>query len=176
MVNIVLIGMSGVGKTEKGKYIARKMDRDFIDTDFLVTVKESLSIDDIFKKSGEEYFRNIEAEIIKQVSNLQSRVISTGGGIVLREANIGYLKSNGFIVYLKSDVGTIVTNLSNSKTIRPLLKNSPNLYQSVYNLYQFRKELYQSYSDLIINVEDKSIEDVYNEVLIGYSKYITCGK
>lgn len=176
MVNIVLIGMSGVGKTEKGKYIARKMDRDFIDTDFAITVKEGLSIDDIFNNCGEEHFRNVESETIKQVSLLQGRVISTGGGMVIRAANIECLKSNGYIVYLKSEVGTIVKNLINSKTIRPLLKDSPDLYLSVYNLYQSREGLYQSYSDLIINVEDKSIEEVYNEVLIGYSKYITCGK
>lgn len=176
MVNIVLIGMSGVGKTEKGKYIARKMDKDFIDTDFAITVKEGLSIDEIFTNYGEEHFRNIEEEIIKQVSQIESIVISTGGGIILRESNIECLKSNGFIVYLESEVGTIVKNLINSKTIRPLLKDSPDLYQSVYKLYQSRKRLYQSYSDLIINVEDKSIDDVCKEVLIGYSKYITCDK
>lgn len=176
MKNIVLIGMSGVGKTQKGRYIARKMDRLFIDTDAAIVESQGLSIDHIFDQFGEDYFRNIEDGIINRVSELQNMVISTGGGVILRHHNMINLKGNGFIVYLKAEVPTIINNLNKSKTIRPLLKDSPDLYKSVDQLYKFREYLYRAYSDLIIDIEDKSKKDIYNEVLKAYKEYITCGK
>lgn len=176
MKNIVLIGMSGVGKTAKGKYIARAMDRDFVDTDATIVKRELLSIDDIFHKYGEDYFRDIEEEIIKDISSLDNRVISTGGGIVLREKNIENLKKNGFIVYFKADVATITENLKNSKTIRPLLNKGEDLYIAVHNLYKAREDLYLNYSDLVVDVEDKSQEQIYNQVLKAYNEFIACSK
>lgn len=176
MKNIVLIGMSGVGKTQKAKYIARKTGMDYLDTDAAIVEQEGLSIDDLFTKFGEDNFRNIEEGIIKKVSIFQNTVISSGGGIVLRKANMDFLKENSFIVYLKADINTIVQNLNRSNTIRPLLKNCADLYESVYELYKSRKELYELYSDRVVDIENKSIENVYNEVLKGYIEYIACGK
>ncbi len=176
MKNIVLIGMSGVGKTQKGRYIARRMNRDFIDTDAAIVESQDLTIDDIFQKYGELYFRNIEEQMIEKVSKLDNTVIATGGGIVLRSSNIAYLKQNGFIVYLKADVDTITNNLSYSKTVRPLLKQNPDLYQSVYDLYKSREDLYQSCGDITIDIDKKSMELIYNQVIVGYNEYITCDK
>ena len=176
MNNIVLIGMSGVGKTQKGKYIARKTNMNYLDTDTAIVEEEGISIDEIFTKFGEDYFRNIEEEIIRKVSNLNNTVISAGGGVILRENNIDLLKHNSFIVYLKGDINTIVSNLSNSNTIRPLLKESPDLYKTVQNLYANREGLYKLYSHITVDIDNKSNEDIYNEVLNAYNEYITCGK
>lgn len=176
MKNIVLIGMSGVGKTQKGKYIARKTGMDYLDTDTAIVEQEGKSIDEIFTQYGEDYFRDIEEDIIKKVSMLQDTIISAGGGIILRKSNMDFLKENSFIVYLKGDINTIVDNLKDSNTIRPLLKNSEDLYKSVCELYKSREYLYELYSDRVVDIENKSAENVYNEVLTGYRQYITCGK
>ena len=176
MKNIVLIGMSGVGKTQKGKYIARRRGMDYLDTDTAIVQQEGISIDEIFIRFGEDSFRSIEEAIIKDLSRLENTLISAGGGIVLRKANMDSLKANSFIVYLKGDINTIVNNLKRSKTIRPLLKNSEDLYKSVSELYMSRQALYKLYSHITVDIEDKSIEDIYNEVLKGYNEYITCGK
>lgn len=176
MKNIVLIGMSGVGKTQKGRYIAKRFGMNFLDTDSAIVEQEALTIDEIFTRFGENHFRNIEEDIIKRVAMLQDTVISTGGGIILRKSNMDFLKENSFIVYLKGNISTIVGNLNNSTTVRPLLKKSDDLYQSVYELYKFRENLYELYSHMVVDIENKSVEDIYNEVLNGYGEYITCGK
>lgn len=176
MKNIVLIGMSGVGKTQKGKHIAKKTGMDYLDTDTIIVEQEGITIDEIFTNYGENHFRSIEENVIKKVSRHDASVISTGGGIVLRKKNVDLLKDNGFIVYLKGNINTIVDNLNRSNTIRPLLKNSEDLYKSVYELYKSRESLYSLYSHITIDIEDKSNEDIYNEVLTGYNEYITCGK
>lgn len=176
MKNIVLIGMSGVGKTQKGRYIAKILNRKFIDTDTALVEKEGLTVDDIFTKYGESYFRNIEEQLILEVAEVENVVVSAGGGIVLRANNVINLKRNGYIVYLKADVETITDNLKLSKTIRPLLKQSENLYETVNKLYMSREELYILYSDITINIENKSKVDIYNEVIKAYNEYISCGK
>ena len=176
MKNIVLIGMSGVGKTQKGKYIARNIDWNFMDTDSLIVHQEGMSIDQIFTNYGEEYFRNIETDLIEKISKLQNNVIAAGGGVILRKENVDHLKKNGFIVYLKGDILTIVDNLKRSRTIRPLLKNTDNLYKKVSDLYQLRESLYSSYSHITIDIEAKTPNDIYNEVIKAYNEYITCDK
>ena len=170
MKNIVLIGMSGVGKSEKGKYIATSLGWNFIDTDELIVDREKISIDDIFSRYGEEYFRNIEMKIIEEVSKLSNTVIATGGGIVTRNKNIIYLSKNGYIFLFLGKIQTIVNNINQSNVVRPLLKDNYDLYNSVEKLFKSREELYLSSSDIIIDVEDKSMEEVKNEVLESYEK------
>jgi shikimate kinase len=176
MKNIVLIGMSGVGKTQKGKYIARKMQKNYLDTDTVIVEQECITIDEIFTKFGEKHFRSIEENVIKKISTLENSVISAGGGIVLRKTNMELLKASSFIVYLKGDINTIVDNLKQSNTIRPLLKNSEDLYKSVCELYKSREGLYQLYSHITIDIKNKSNKDIYNEVFSAYNEYITCDK
>lgn len=176
MKNIVLIGMSGVGKTQKGKYIARNMDWNFMDTDSLIVQQEGITIDHIFTKYGEDYFRNVESDLIKNISKLGNNVIAAGGGVILRKENMDNFRKNGFIVYLKGDILTIVDNLNRSRTVRPLLKGNDNLYKKVSDLYQSRESLYSSYSHITIDIEAKTPNDIYNEVIKAYNEYITCDK
>lgn len=75
--------MSGVGKTQIGKNIAKSLKKNFIDTDDLIVSRLGLSIDHIFSEYGEEYFRKIEATIVEEVSTVEDSIISTGGGVVL---------------------------------------------------------------------------------------------
>jgi shikimate kinase len=85
MKNIVLIGPSGIGKTTIGKYISKKLNIVQIDTDDLIEEKTSMSIKDTFDIYGEDFFRTIEVQVVKEIADKENILISTGGGIVLRK-------------------------------------------------------------------------------------------
>ncbi|MBR5783398.1 MAG: shikimate dehydrogenase [Clostridia bacterium] len=98
--NIVLIGMPACGKSTVGKLLADKLGREFIDTDELVVQKAGESISNIFTRMGESRFRDIEGEMIASLSSCQSKVISTGGGAILRPENLRALRQNGVLFFL----------------------------------------------------------------------------
>ena len=131
--NVVLIGMPGCGKTTIGKKAAEVLGKTFIDTDDEIVKFAGMSIPDIFSKYGEEKFRDIESDVIKNVSGMQSAVIATGGGAVLRERNVSLLKQNGFTVFIDRPVDKLVTTSD-----RPLSSNRDLLlrrYSERYGIY-----------------------------------------
>lgn len=170
MKNIVFIGMSGVGKSEIGKFVAEFLKWDFVDLDELIVEREKQSINDIFSQFGEEYFRNIESKITEEISHLENTVISTGGGIVIRPENIEHLHKNGYIILLMGKIQTIVDNLNKSSELRPLLKKDSDIYANVEKLFNSRVDRYILSSDVLINIDDKSFEELSKEVLIEYEK------
>ena len=153
-MNIVLIGMMGSGKTTVGKEVSKGLSCKFIDTDEYIEKKEQMTLRDIIKFKGENYFRDIESEAIRVACKSSNTVISTGGGCVLKPENIKNLKENSDIWYLKCRLDMIETRITNNSS-RYLLYNT-----SVYDIYQERKELYERYSDYIVDSSDKSIQDI----------------
>ena len=130
--NIVLVGMPGSGKSTVGKLLAEMLDREFIDTDDEIEKKYG-DIPSIFAKKGESGFRDIEAEVVKEVSALQGKVIATGGGAVLREENVDFLKLNGKIYFLDRPLEQIAATPD-----RPLSQNREALekrYAERYEIY-----------------------------------------
>ena len=105
--NIVLVGMPSCGKSTIGRIISKNLGREFIDTDSLIVEKYG-EISKIFELKGEKYFRNIESQIIAEVSKKNGAVISTGGGAVLRNENIDYLKQNSRIYFLDRAIEKLV--------------------------------------------------------------------
>ena len=107
--NIVLSGMPGSGKSTVGKYLAKAMNRKFIDTDEEIVKQTGKEITDIFAEIGNEGFRRIEAEVIARVSSEnQGAIIATGGGAILRDDNVRALKRNGKIYFLNRPLENIV--------------------------------------------------------------------
>lgn len=132
--NIVLIGMPGCGKTTIGKAVAKETNKNFIDTDDEIVRKTGMSIPDIFANLSEKKFREIESEVIKEVAALQSAVIATGGGAVLKPENISLLKENGLIVFIDRPLDDLVTTDD-----RPLSSNRELLekrYKERYGIYK----------------------------------------
>lgn len=132
--NIVLIGMPGCGKTTIGKAVANETGKSFIDTDDEIVKKSGMSIPEIFEQFGEKKFREIEAEVIKEVSAQQSAVIATGGGAVLNPLNVSLLKENGIIVFIDRPIEDLVTTDD-----RPLSSNRELLikrYRERYSIYK----------------------------------------
>lgn len=175
--NIVLIGMSGVGKTVVGEYIANKLSMEFLDTDEMIITSSGKTIDYIFNIYGEEYFRSLEREAIKSLSSKKGVIISTGGGVVLDNQNIQILKENGIIFLLKASIETIVSNIETSpshKEKRPLLKDSLCLSERIGKLYNDRKKLYILSANQIINVDGKTIDKVGDEIIHIFQQLNPC--
>jgi len=168
--NIVLIGMSGTGKTTIGNKLSQLLNREFVDTDLLIENRLCMSIEEIFIEYGEEYFRNLESKIIDEIGKSEDLVISTGGGIILREKNIIKLKEKGILILLESSIENIIKNLERSSVVRPLINRGGDTYKEVENMYNTRKDLYHIAADYIVQVDNKSIDKIAYEILGIYSK------
>lgn len=161
-INIVLIGMPGSGKTTISKLLSEKLNMEVLDTDSLIVQKEQREIPDIFAKDGEKYFREIEKEIIKEVSLNHEKIISTGGGVILNKENVLNLKANGLIIYLDRDIDNIVKDFDN----RPLAKNKNDLVK----LYNERIDLYKSSADYSID-NNSDIEETVNKIILTVENF-----
>lgn len=118
--NIVLCGFMGCGKTTVGKILAEKLGYTFKDSDLEIEKEQGITISEIFNKFGEAYFRSLEAEMLKRLSDEKGLIIATGGGAVVNKNNADFLKENSFVVYLKVTPETVLERLKNDTT-RPLL-------------------------------------------------------
>ena len=161
-MNIVLIGFMGTGKTVAGRMIADKLKFEFIDTDESIERDTGLSIGDIFKKKGEPFFREVESRIIALVSLADNTVISTGGGVPLRESNLVELERNGVVVCLEASVETILKRLDGDKT-RPLLIK-PDPAKEIENLLESRKKYYKR-CGLSINTDNLSVLEITERII-----------
>ena len=161
--NIVLIGMSGCGKTSVGGMLAKKLNYGFTDTDEVVE-SYGMTISELFE-SGEQNFRCVETMAVKQVSSYSNAVISTGGGVVTVQENMELLKENSFIVFLQRDIGRIKKTLEKEKNMRPLLKSKDSLEE----LYSARVQLYQKYADTVVD-NNGSIYKTCDEIIMKYKE------
>ena len=165
MKNIVLIGMSGVGKTTIGKSLSKVLNKEFIDMDNSISQVLGISVEEIFSLHGEAYFRRLEREFIQEIYNKEDKIISTGGGIVLNQDNMVKLKENGIIILLCGSVETLTRNILGSTQVRPLLKDKENIRINIETIYNIRKELYLFNADYNISVDNKTIDKIIYEIL-----------
>ena len=140
--NIVLTGMPTCGKTTIAKLISEKYGYDYIDTDDLIEQKTNCKIVDFIKKNGEEKFRDIETEIIKEIRTKNHAVIATGGGAILKDINVTNLKYNGKIFFINRSL----KNLKPTSD-RPLTSD----IESLKKKYNERLPIYKSTCDIEID-------------------------
>tara|TARA_A100001037_G_scaffold181054_1_gene162323 strand:+ start:190 stop:693 length:504 start_codon:yes stop_codon:yes gene_type:complete len=142
---ICVIGMPGSGKSTIGRALSDYLKFEFYDTDEQIEIESQSRIKDIFNKKGEEYFRKLERSILKKLILKKKIVVSTGGGIILKNKD---LLNQTFNIYLKCDLETLINRTSRNKN-RPLLKN--NVEKNIKVLFNDRKEIYNETSDFTIN-------------------------
>lgn len=142
MSNIVLTGFMASGKTKIGKAIAQIGGYGFIDTDEMIIQRMGISINEIFEKYGEDYFRELEREAVKEAGKEDNAVISTGGGVVLDKQNIENLRENGVIFNLSPAFEVIEQRLKDAAASRPLLKNQET--EKIRKRFDERKPYYDN--------------------------------
>ena len=160
--NVYLIGPMGSGKTAVGKRLAAMLDRSFVDSDAEIERRTGVDVRYIFEKEGEAKFREREREVLADLVTHDGVVVATGGGVVLDPANRERLSSTGTVVYLETDLDTLVRRTRMTKT-RPLLMND-NPRDVLERLLTVRRPLYESIADLRIETTGRQVRAVANEI------------
>lgn len=146
--NIILVGLMGAGKSTVGRYLAKRMHREFYDTDAVIVERTGVSIPTIFEIEGEQGFRDREECVIKELSHEQGIVLATGGGSVIRPINRRCLEASGTVVYLRGSAELLFSRISYD-TNRPLMQTD-NPLQTLKDLLDERDPLYMEVADLVV--------------------------
>ena len=155
--NIVLCGFMGSGKSTIGNLLSKKMGMAFIDLDIYIEKKEKKSVSQIFEDSGEEYFRQLEREAVKELAYKKSVVLATGGGTLTFQQNVDTLRNaDNKIVLLDLPVEVVEQRLKGD-TKRPLL-NRPDKQKVMRELYEKRLPLYRSAADIVVNAANSPLQ------------------
>lgn len=166
--NIILVGFMGSGKTTIGKKLAKKLAEKlgsyrFVDMDEEIEHKVGMKISTIFEKFGEEEFRNMEANLCKELSNTKSCIIATGGGVIKNQSNMEHLKKNGLVLYLKASPEHIYKNVKDD-TSRPLLQCEDKIGK-IKQLLDERTPLYEIRSDIMVDVSGLNAREATEMIL-----------
>lgn len=152
--NIVLCGMPSCGKTTIGKELAAKYGKEFVDTDALIVERAGMEITQIFKEQGEQAFRDMESNVIRDISVRQGLVIALGGGAVLRKQNVHNLKMNGTLLFIDRSL-----EMLEATSDRPLSSNTDALHK----MYHDRLPIYKAVADHTI-CNNKEPNDAVNNI------------
>jgi shikimate kinase len=157
---IFLVGFMGSGKSTVGRLLAKKLKIPFVDLDEEIEIREGLTIPQIFSLKGEEYFRKLELEVLKDVTySLPTFVMATGGGLGANPLAMDFMKKHGKVVWLDIDFGTFKHRTGKDEN-RPLLKKSE---KELKELFEKRKKVY---SQAHFRVESqKSVEETVKKIL-----------
>ena len=150
--NVVLIGMPGCGKSAVGRTLARRLGKPFVDLDHLAADRAGKSIPEMFAQEGEDAFRSLESELVREAGAQTGCVLSTGGGVVTREENYPPLHQNGVIVHIRRDIRLLPT------AGRPVSQST-----DLHALWRRREPLYHAFADLTVD-NDSTIEGAAAEI------------
>ncbi len=158
MKNIVLIGLMGCGKTTIAQLLSKKLNIEYIDMDDYIEKKYDMSISDMFNIS-EDYFREKESLVCKELFSTCDSIIATGGGVIKNKENLSYFKDNSIIIYIHRPIELIINDINIEK--RPLLKEGVN---KLYTLYKERHDLYNQSCHYCLN-NNGSIDEIINQII-----------
>ena len=159
---IAFIGMMGAGKTAVGKVVASKLGVPFLDADTEIEKAANMSIQEIFIRDGEDFFREREAQVILRLMNGPPSILSTGGGAFIQKANRQAINLLGVSLWLDVEVDLLWSRVKNKDT-RPLLK-SLNPYETLKNLYLERQPIYKK-ADISVKASPHyTVEDMAQKV------------
>ena len=153
--NIFLIGFMGAGKSTVARTLGEWFDMEIVEMDELISDRQRMSIPEIFEKHGEEYFRNLETNLLIELQKTSRTIISCGGGAAMRSQNVSEMKKNGYVVLLTATPKTILERVKENDD-RPLLKNHKNV-EYIAELMEKRREKYETAADLIVQTDKKNV-------------------
>lgn len=161
--NIFLIGFMGVGKSTIAKMLAAELNAELVEMDETIEAEEGITINEIFEKYGETYFRDLESALVERISNKGGAVVSCGGGAVLRPENVVNMKKYGTIIFLSATPETIYERVRYS-TNRPLLNGNMNV-EYIAQLMERRRETYEQAADVMISTDGKDKLEIIQEIM-----------
>jgi shikimate kinase len=164
--NIVIIGLSGTGKTSVAESISATTARTLLDTDKIIEESIKMSIPDIFKSKGEAYFRKLEYEVIQEVSDETGSVIACGGGSVLDPRNFAALRRHGVIFCLWAEIDELCRRIGDDHE-RPLLTG--NLYDNLCRQLAERETILRS-ADIHINTLGKTVQEIAKQIVLIFDR------
>jgi shikimate kinase len=166
-MNLILIGYRGTGKTAVGRRLSEAVSWPWADADELIERRAGRSIAALFAASGEEAFRDLESQVVRELAAGDGVVLALGGGAVLRAENRAALRGRGTVVWLRATPETIVRRLADDATTparRPNLTATGGASE-VRALLAARTPVYAAMADVTIDTDERSVDDVVTEVL-----------
>jgi shikimate kinase len=161
--NVFLVGMMGAGKTTAGRLMARRLKREFLDTDHEIERRCGVKVPVIFEFEGEAGFRQREAVVIAELTAREDVVLATGGGAVLDEANRRHLAARGTVVYLHAPPPALYERVRQDRN-RPLLA-SADPQARLQELYAVRDPLYREIADIVVDTGRQSVQNLARQLL-----------
>ena len=161
--NIVLIGFMGAGKSTISEFLKTVFAMEVIEMDQIIAERQGMSISDIFETYGEEYFRDLETNLLIEMQSKKNMVISCGGGVPMRERNVVEMKKNGRVVLLTAKPETILNRVKDNHD-RPLLEGNKTV-PFIADLMEKRREKYQAAADIVIETDGKSELEICEELV-----------
>lgn len=162
--NIVLIGFMGAGKSTISEFLKNSFAMEVIEMDQIIAEREGMTISDIFEVYGEQYFRNLETNLLIEMQSKTNVVISCGGGTPMRECNVVEMKKNGRVVLLTAKPETILDRVKDSHD-RPLIENNKTV-PFIADLMEKRREKYEAAADIIIETDGKDELQICEELIL----------
>lgn len=162
MKNIFLIGFMGSGKSTVASFLSQKYGMEIIEMDQLIVEREGMSIPDIFAQKGEPYFRDAETNLLIEIQSDENKVVSCGGGVVLREQNVDEMKKSGKIVLLTAKPETILERVKDDDN-RPLLRGNKNV-EFISDMMEKRRAKYEGAADVVIHTDGKQVDEICKEI------------
>ena len=160
--SLILVGMMGAGKTTVGRLLARRLKRNFFDTDEEIERRCGVRIPVIFDIEGEEGFRSRESQVIAELCALENAVLATGGGVVLAEQNRRVI-AHGIVVYLHARPAHLWQRVRHDRN-RPLLATA-DPKKKLEALYDERDPLYREVADLVVDTGKQSVQTLAKDLL-----------
>lgn len=161
--HIFLIGFMGCGKSTNAACLSAMTGAAQLEMDQEIVKKQGMEIAKIFDLHGEQHFRDLETELLRELKDKKPMVVSCGGGAVLREENVALMKQMGKIVLLTAEPETIYERVRHS-TERPVLNGHMNL-EYIENLMEKRRPHYERAADLTVSTDRRTAKEICREIL-----------
>lgn len=162
--NILLIGFMGAGKSTVASYLSTALSSPQIEMDQVIVKREGMSINKIFEKFGEMYFRNCETNLLIELQKKNNQIVSCGGGVALRDENVKEMKKNGKVVLLTASPEVILERVKNNDD-RPLLRGNKNI-EFISKMMEERRPKYEAAADIVVNTDRKTVEEIAEEIVV----------
>lgn len=156
MIRIYVIGMPGAGKTHFGRQLAQSLGLHFKDLDDMIEKSEGRYIRQIIEEKGEPYFRELERDMLRSTGKMHSHVVSCGGGSPVHHGNMEWMKMNGIVLWLNTDLDVVAKRIAQNITRRPMFMglNDAEIRVKLRELYEKRRKTYAK-SDVQVDVNVK---------------------